>query len=325
MHMQRPLLFMCLLSACLPMTLLQGCAYRLGQGVLAGAFDEMHGEGKTPGLAGTADLLLEKQVLAELGHQLGQGLTAGAADFDPEQQARLEKTIDDLLTVAARRAGKGLRNEVSPELREMVQKDIVAALVEGLRGDLGTTLDETVDRVIGRAVASLRESLEDEQLELALSDLLRDSVYLAMRESQGSPAVSEVLEATLTENMLGPIESSVGTITEAVAMRVDESARRTENTLRGIIGALLVLTSLIAMLYYIRNRQVRRLQEQTSLAERGLRNLDAALEHLDQSARDAVRAKLAEYEAMETRPPRFQPRLISGDLPARSDDYQRRR
>src|SRR6476660_1373967 len=125
MTMQRLLLVVCLLP---------GCAYRMGQGVLAGAFDEMQGEGKTEGLAGTADLLLQKQILSELGHQLGQGLTAGATDFDPEQQARLEKTIDDLITVAARRAGKGLRNEVSPELREMVQKDIVAALVEGLRG-----------------------------------------------------------------------------------------------------------------------------------------------------------------------------------------------
>jgi hypothetical protein len=308
---------------------LSGCAYRIGEGLVAGALDEVHGDGRTQGISGTADMLLEQQVLSELGHQLGQGLTAGAADIDPEQKAKLEQTIDDLITVAARRTGKGLRNEVSPELREMVQKDIVAALVEGLRGDLGTTLDETVDRVIGHAVSSLKQSLQDEQLELALSDLLRDSVYFAMRESGNQPGVGEVLEATLTEHMLSPIESSVGTITESVALRVDQSARRTENTLRGIIGALVVLTSLIGMLYYIRNRQVRRLQEQHSQAERGLRNLDAALEHLDGNARDFVRAKLQEYEAAQTRAAQV-PRLGAGlhspttPPPARGDDYQRR-
>lgn len=304
--------------------LLPGCAYRIGQGALEGVFDELNGEGKSGGIPQTADILLEKQVLAELGHQLGQGLTAGASDIDPEQKAKLEQTIDDLLTVAARRTGKGLRNEVSPELREMVQKDIVAALVEGLRGDLGATLDETVDRVVSNAVSSLRESLQDEQLELAISDLLRDSVYFAMKESQGSPAVSEVLEETLTENMLSPIESSIGTITEVVAMRVDESARRTENTLRGVIGALVVLSSVIAMLYYIRNRQVQRLQEQNTAAERGLRNIDAALELLDGKARDAVRAKLQEYEATEKHTP-FQPRLVVNEPTPqpRGDDYQR--
>jgi hypothetical protein len=308
----------------LPLLALSGCAYRIGQGVVAGALDEVHGDGRTGGLSGTADLLLEKQVLSELGHQLGQGLSTGATDIDPEQKAKLEQTIDDLITVAARRAGKGLRNEVSPELREMVQKDIVAALVEGLRGDLGTTLDETVDRVIAHAVGSLKQSLQDEQLELALSDLLRDSVYFAMRESGKQPGVGEVLEATLTEHMLSPIESSVGTITDAVAMRVDQSARRTENTLRGIIGALVVLTSLIGMLYYIRNRQVRRLQEQNSQAERGLRNLDAALEQVDGNVREVIRAKLQEYEAAQTREASAAPRLATTPFPARGDDYQRR-
>jgi hypothetical protein len=298
-----------------------GCAYHIGQGALEGALDELQGEGKSGGISRTANVLIERQVMAELGHQLGQGLTAGATDIDPDQQAKLERAIDDLLTVAARRAGKGLRNEVSPELREMVRKDLVGALSEGLRGDLGSSLEETVDRVVGRAVLSLRASMEDEDLRMALSDLLRDSVYYAMHEGQVTPAVGETLETTLTQHMLVPIESSVGGLTDVVAGRVNEASRRTENTLRGVIGALIVVTSVIAMLYFVRNRQVRRLEEQNVEAERGLRNLDAALAMLDPNTRAAVRAKLQEYEAVAAVPTR---RVANGrDHHDRSDDYRR--
>ncbi|MEQ1501190.1 MAG: hypothetical protein ABMB14_03120 [Myxococcota bacterium] len=302
-----------------------GCFYRIGQGVIEGAFDEVHGKGRSGGISHTADLLLERQVMTELGHQLGQGLTSGAADFDPDQKAALEKTIDDLITVATRRAGKGLRTEVSPELREMIEKDVIGALSEGFRGELGDSLEETVDRVVARAIGSLKTSLQDADLEMALSDLLRDSVHYAMREGAATPAIGETLEDTLTEHMLMPIESSVGGLTEVVAQRVDASARRTENTLRGVIGALVVVTSVIAMLYFIRNRQVRRLQEQNTAAERGLKNIDAALALLDTDTRSVVLAKLQEYEAVEQRP-QFVPRVVQGTPPApRSDEYQRRR
>lgn len=302
-----------------------GCVYRLGQGLIAGALDEVGGKGRTGGVGGTADLLLEREVLTELGHQLGQGLTSGATEIDPEQQARLEQTIEDLITVATRRAGKGLRNEVSPELREMVQKDIVQALSEGLRGELGNSLEETVDRVISRAVLSLRTSLVDEEMRMALSDLLRDSMYYAMREGGTTPAVGEVLESTLTENMLIPIEESVGGIRDGVALEVEASYRRTENTLRMMIGALIVITSVIGMLYFIRNRQVRRLEEQNVATSRGLRNFDAALAHLDPEARATIQAKLDEYQAVEARPMPFVPRVLTPPpAPTRSDDYQRR-
>jgi hypothetical protein len=271
------------------------CAYSLGQGLLEGAFDEASGGGKSGGLPGTAEALIEKQLLAELGHQLGQGLSAGVTEVQPEQQAKLEQVIDDLLTVAARKTGKGLRNEVSPELREMVQKDIVRALSEGLRGELGASLEDTVDRVVAQAVASLRTSLTEEEMQVALADLLRDSVYSAMREADESPAIGQTLEETLNTNMLGPIDGTLTGIGEMVD-RVERSAKRTENTLRGVIGALVVVSSVIATLYFIRNRQVRRLQEQNVAAERGLRNIDAALGELDDDNRAAVIAKLQEYE-----------------------------
>ncbi|MEZ4235021.1 MAG: hypothetical protein R3F59_02435 [Myxococcota bacterium] len=294
-----------------------GCAYQLGQGLIEGAFDEASGGGKSGGLPHTAQVLLEKELVSELGHQLGQGLSSGVTEVQPEQQQKLEALVDDLITVATRKAGKGLRQEVSPELREMVQRDIVRALSEGLRGELGDSLEETVDRVVARAVTSLRTSLDEEDMQLAVADLLRDSVYSAMREADESPAIGQTLEETLTKNMLAPIDSTVDGIGEVVG-RVEVSAQRTENTLRGVIGALVVVSSVIATLYFIRNRQVRRLQEENVAAERGRRNLDAALEQLDGDARAAVLSKLAEYERVAS--------TSSGVTRAapRSDEYLRR-
>lgn len=304
---------------------LTGCAYHIGQGLTEGAFDELHGEGRSGGLVRTSEILLERQLVAELGHQLGQGFTGGATAIDPEEQARLERTIDALLMVAARKTGAGLRTEVSPELREMVQRDVVRAFAEGLQGEIGTSAEALVDRMVRRAVLSLESSLEDRELRMTLSDLLRDSVYYALQEEKGTPAVGDTVEQTLTEHLLVPIESSVGGLSDLVADRIDRSAKRTENTLRAVIGALVVITSVIAMLYFIRNRQVRRLEEQNTVAERGLRNIDAALALLDPEQRASVLAKLEEYESVEVRDVRHL-RVLRGDHGApRSDDYQRRR
>jgi hypothetical protein len=304
---------------------LAGCAYHIGQGLTEGAFDELNGDGRSGGLARTSDLLLERKLVAELGHQLGQGLVGGAMTIDPDDQAQLERTIDALLTVAARRTGAGLRAEVSPELREMVQRDIVGAFAEGLRGDIGNSAEALVERIVLKAMSSLEGSLEEPQLRETLADLLRESVYYALQEERSTPGVGSALETTLSEHLLTPLESSVGGLSELVAKRIDESARRTEKTLQAVIGALVVMTSVIAMLYFIRNRQVRRLEEQNTLAERGLRNIDAALALLDPGTRAAVVAKLEEYESVEARDilypkaPRSPPHVVP-----RSDDYERR-
>jgi hypothetical protein len=306
----------------LPLLLLllsTGCAYRIGAGVTAGAIDELGGDGRSAGLEGTADSLAERAMLVELGHQLGSGLSAGATELTEEQQLRLEQAIDSLLTVAAKRTGKGLRTEVSPELREMVTKDIVGAFSDGLRNDLGDSLEDTVDRVVARAVVSLRDNLGDEETRWMLSDLLRDSIYFAMREGQATPAVGETLQFTLTENVLGPVEQSVGGLTDVVASQVEASARRTENTLKGIISVLVLVSSVFFMLYLIRNRQVRSLQVQAQQSERGLKNVDAALDLLDEGTRAQVLAKLQEYQKVEDRAvKRTQP-----PPPERSDDYLR--
>jgi hypothetical protein len=293
------------------LVLAPACAYRVGSGLTAGVLEELDGQGRSQGLDGTVDTLLERALLVELGHQLGQGLTSGASDITPEQQARLEAIIDGILLVAAKRAGKGLRTEVSPELREMVREDIVRTFAEGVRGELGGSLEETVDRVVARAVISLRDNLADEDTKLALSTLIRDSVYHAMRE--GRRPVGETLQTTLTENVLLPVES----ITNVVARQVAEQARRTENTLKSIITVLVLLSGVFFMLWMIRNRQVQRLQEQNTQAERGLRNVDAALEQLDASTREAILRKLDEYKRVETRPPTSPP------APPRGDDYTR--
>jgi len=317
-----PLLLLLLLS--LP----SACAYRIGGGVVAGAVDELGGEGRSGGVEGVADDLVERALLVELGHQLGEGLSNGATTITPEQQAEMERTIDALLMVAAKRTGKGLRNEVSPELREMDRKDIVGAFSDGLRGDLGESLEVTVDRVVTQAITSLRLGLDDPETRWVVSDLLRDSVYLAMRESQASPAVGETLKTTLEQDMLNPIDRTVRGITNEVALQVRDANKQTEATLKGIITVMGIFLAVGVMLYMIRNRQVRRLQEANTQAERGLRNVDAALELLDENTRAAVLGKMAEYEEVERRQSQYvrapaseQP--TAPPAPERSDDYMR--
>jgi hypothetical protein len=306
------------------LVLLVGCAYTIGSGLTAGVMDEMGGKGRSKGVEGITEALIEKQMLVELGHQLGQGLGSGVTEIEPEQQARLEQTISDVITVAMQKAGAGLRNEVSPELREMVQKDIVRALSEGMRGELGDSLEATVDRVVARAVASLRDNLGDEATKMVVSDLIRDSTYYAVRESQITPSVGETLQSTLTENMLAPIQKTMEDMTdilgEEVDTRADRMQDRTENTLRTIIGFLVVAMGVGAMLYFVRGRQAQRLAERSAEAERGLANFDAALEALDPAARAAMLAKLAEYQALTQRP--AAPIVVPP--PKRSDAYERK-
>lgn len=321
--MRRALLLCLLLSA-------PACAYRVGGGLVAGAVDELDGKGRSAGLDGITDDLVERALLVELGHQLGEGLSNGATTVTPEQEAALQRTIDSLLTVAAERTGKGLRNEVSPELREMVRKDIVGAFSDSLRDDLGPTVESTIDRVVTRAVQSLRLGLDDPETRYVLSDLLRDSIYLAMRESQASPAVGETLKTTLEQDMLSPIEASVGGITNELSLQWAESTRRTEATLKGIITAMSLLMFVGIILYSVRNRQLRRLQEANVEAERGLRNVDAALQQLDEGTRALILGKLQEYEGVERseaqyvrRPAAGPPTKTQPPPPSRSDDYLR--
>ena len=54
-----------------------GCLYNAGSGLIAGVLDESAGKGKSKGVNGVAQDLLEHETLAEMGHQLGAGLSAG--------------------------------------------------------------------------------------------------------------------------------------------------------------------------------------------------------------------------------------------------------
>jgi hypothetical protein len=243
------------------------------------------------------DRVLERALLVELGHQLGSGLSSGATEITPDQQAALESVIDGLLTVAATRAGQGLRNEVSPELREMVRKDIVGAFADGLRNELGDSLEHTIDRVVTQALVSLRTVMNEDETRYATSDLLRDSVYYAMREGQGgTPAISETIEFTLVNNVLDPLERTVGGLANQIAKSVDDSARRTENTLKSVIGALLFVGCILGVLYVVRGWQLARATESSKQAAQALGGMDAALELLDESTRAAVEERLSEFQ-----------------------------
>jgi hypothetical protein len=271
---------------------------------MEGMLNEIHGEGRSKGVEAVVENLVEKKYFAKLGQQLGSSLTEGATDISPEQRAELEATIDGAVTVAFMRAGQGVRNELSPEIRRMVKRDIIDALAEGLRGDVADSLEMTIDRIVSRAGYSLTRTLQDEELQIALSELIREAMYSAIREGRGyTPGIGETLEAAITENMLDPVEHSIGGLADTIAAKVDESARRTEKTLHGIISALVLILGVLAVMVFVTRRQLVRQQVKTSVVREDLRSVDAALQILDDATRAEVRGKMEEYwESRGSRP-----------------------
>jgi flagellar biosynthesis/type III secretory pathway M-ring protein FliF/YscJ len=103
---------------------------------------------------------------------------------------------------------------------------------------------------------------------------------------------------------------------------VQAQAQRTERQLKGVISVLVVILGVGLMLYMVRNRQVRRLQEANTEAERGLRSVDAALEQLDDQTRQQVFAKLQEYQHIQERLEASQTTVPPAT--PRRDDYLRK-
>lgn len=291
---------------------------------MEGVLTEASGSGKSKGAGGVVESIVEKQLIRELGLQLGEGLRSGATDVTPEQREHLEHVIDALITVALKRAGQGVREDLGPELREMLRKDVVLTLSEGLRGELGSSLEETIDRVANRTANSLKTALDDDDLRETTADFLRDTMFRAVQEDGYRPGVGQTIERTLQENLLSPFERSVGGIADVVTDRVNDSAKRTENTLRSIIAALIILTGVLAILYFVRGRQLARQQEQTVMAQRGLRSLDAAIGALDGSVRDEVLGKAESFKALlgaDGQQPL--PAVKPPEAASRSDNYER--
>lgn len=274
--------------------LLGGCFYRAGNNLAEGMLDEALGETRDQGaVEKIAADALEKELMRKLGRQLGEGLTEGAADISDEQRAELEQTIDALLAVAAARSGKGLREEVGPEFRRIVRRDIVEAFADGVRGELGDSLEQTADRVVVRTMASLQRELEDPALRYTLSEILRDAVDDAVNGGTAtSPGIGQTLEETLNTNLLDPFSTSVNGVADRVGYQVRESAERTENLLKTIIGGLVVVLLGLGVLYLVRDYQARRARRSQEKAKRELRSVDQAIEQLDEKSREHVKSRL---------------------------------
>lgn len=276
-----------------------GCLYRIGQNLAAGVFDEAGGDGKTKGLEGMLDQIAERRLAEEIGRQLGEGLASGATDLTPVQRKSLEVAIDGWITVASQRAGTGVRDELSPALRYMVQHDIVEALSEGMRDDIGPSLEETVDHVITRAVISLRRGISDPETKVALADLIRAGVYKALRErGEGVPGIGEALEKTLNEDVLPPMEGSIGKVSSAVAKKYEEQRDRTEAQLKAVVALVALVAFVFLGLYMFAQRQLSRERVNSNMTAAEKRSMDAAIGHLDEEARSKVLDKLDEYRSV---------------------------
>ncbi len=266
-----------------------GCMRRIGANLVEGAFDELAGPGEDPGAKRLLRDLEEDRVVKDLARQVGQGLTAGIEDYDgvtEDQQKSFEQAVDAIITVATTKAGTGLRDEVGPQLREVIRQDLVNTLTEGFRGDLGDSLQETVRRIINTVMVTLRLHIEDPTLRDTLGELIRDSVYIAMREGGASPAVGDTIEETLSGNVLTPMERSVSGIADEVAGRVDESNNRIEQMLQGIISFLVVVVGVGILVLFLMRRQLLRARAESTRQEQRSRAMGVAIQMLDEDMRE---------------------------------------
>lgn len=287
-----------LLKLLLVASLATSCFATMGRNFTSGAFDELLGEDRDgSALSGTQAALLEQELLRKLGKQLGEGVTDGATTLPEGRRAELEATIDALIAVAAYRSAKGLREEVGPEFRNIVRRDIVNTFADGARGEIGDALEEAARRAAEGAVDGafdkLQERLEDPSLRYLMAEVLRDTVNEAIEGGTPyRPGIGETLETTLTTNLLDPFQDSVGGVTDRVAWHFSESARRTENLLKTIISGLVVVLVVMGVLYVVRDRQARRARENTVQAQEGLRTVGAALDQLDDESLHQIKAQI---------------------------------
>ncbi|MFK7927140.1 MAG: hypothetical protein AB8H79_03055 [Myxococcota bacterium] len=310
------------LALLISISLLTGCFYRAGNKLAEGLLDEALGDTRDRSAVDSiAEDTLEKQLMRKLGQQLGEGLASGATTISEEQKRELEDTIESIIAVAAVRSGKGLREEVGPEFRQIVRRDIVQSFSDGLRGDLGDSLEETADRVVTRTIASLERELGEQSLRFTLAEILRDSVHDAVEGgTPASPGIGEVLEETLTNKLLDPFSDSVGGVADRVALQVNASAERTENLLKTIIGGLFVVLGVLVLLYFVRDRQARRARESVEQAQQGLRSVTAAIDQLDPESRRQLIAELGEVKALVGDDPAEKKRRRRSQKPPSSTD-----
>lgn len=268
-----------------------GCVYKAGGNLSAGILDEAAGRGKSGGVEAIARSLAEAKTLEELGRQFGDGVIGGVTE--EAQQQRLEQAVDSLLAVAAARTGRGLREDVGPAFRQVARESIAQSLADGLREDVGPAAEDAVEKIVRRAALTAEDVLRDPALTVAFADMLRDSLYLALREGRpGTPGVGETLHRTLDVDVLDPVESSIGGLAGELAARVDESAQRTENVLKSVIGGLLVLLAGVGILAIVNQQRLARERETMRASHGQNMAVQDLLEMMPPEMRDQLMASL---------------------------------
>ena len=308
------------------LSLSSGCLFKMGEdfggGLVEGALSKAAQSEEEPGVNGLLKGVVDEGVVAELGEQLGAGLISGAGTIDEAQREGLELLVDGVVHSALQRTGRGWRDEVAPELRRTIQQDVVDTLVTGLNGPIGDSLETTVDRTVDAAIMALRDQIQDPELRIMIAEMLREAVYIAVREGRpGAPGVAETLELTLSDNVLSPFEDSVDSISANVANRVDEQNQRLENTLKGIISFLVLVIGVFSVLFFLNRRALDQERTSARAARAGVEELDAALQLLDMETRTKLlgeaRAKLytSTSHAARSRSGDYERNTEAGGLP----------
>jgi flagellar biosynthesis/type III secretory pathway M-ring protein FliF/YscJ len=111
-------------------------------------------------------------------------------------------------------------------------------------------------------------------------------------------------------------------VADNVAGRVSEQAMRTENTLRSVIGVLVILAGVFVLMYVLSRRQLLRERAAQQQVEQDYRSMGAAVALLDDETRKSIQGKLDEYRAVG-RSARPEPTKKPDEPAGRSDDYLR--
>lgn len=243
--------------------------------------------------------LLDKAEVREAMEELARSITEGLVDglSDDERAARLEAISERFVGRLARALGDGLKDEITPQVRELVATSVGAAMDEALGPASRRRAEEAAAGItrhaIGALVAGSSEGLRrdvgpalahviDEDVGPALERLIAERLIPAMMRSlaaEAPPLVGALARETSRQVVLGVDDALVeldvidpeerGKILRNFADGLDRGLKFGE-ILAWIFAVLAILLAAWLIRTLLRNRALRREKDRSERALAGL-------------------------------------------------------